>query len=461
MNVEPRGTAPHDEIWERLEMRQALAARDLGTVFRLLQRYGTSQRTIAALTGMSSSEVYEVLRGRRVMAYEVLCRVADGFGVPRGYLGLAYDNDTASWLDQNVVPATDREGWDEGNGHALLAYAAEVTVGTAGQLPSEWSSIPAVPTPVPGYVGQEDIEQAQAVTAELRNLDYRFGGGACREAVVAHTRWVDKLCTLPSKPATATRLRVAAADVHNLAGWTAFDVGLYAVAGRHLALALDSARQAAVPSLTANVLYRAGRVYLHRGRIGESLRFFQLGQLAAQDSGSRRTVAMLCANIAWTYAVMGDEPQARAHLHRAADEFSRGDDADGEPWVQFFDELDILALTGMTQLALAQNTPSSPWASAARENLEQSVARRTADMARSLAFEQGALATACLLERNWEAVEVFGGQALEQARQLRSRRVLDRLQPFGALAAICPDKGPAAEAVRDLGRRIEGAVLVP
>jgi transcriptional regulator with XRE-family HTH domain len=458
MNVEPRGTGPQEEIWELTEMRQALAARDLGNVFRILQRHGTSQRTIAALTGMSSSEVYEVLRGRRVMAYEVLCRVADGFRVPRGYLGLAYDNDTASWLDQNVVPATDLEAEDDGNPNALLAYAAAVTVGTAGELPPEWSSIPAAMTPMPGRIGKEDIEQVEAVTAGLRVLDYRFGGGACREAVVAHARWVDKLCDLPSRPATATRLRVAAADVHNLAGWTAFDVGLYPAASRHLALALDSARRAGVPSLTANVLYRAGRVYLHRGKISEALRFFQLGQLAAQDSGSRRTVAMLCANIAWTYAIMGDVAQARAHLNRAADEFGHGDSADAEPWVQFFGESDIFALTGMTQLALAQSERG--WATAARLSLEKSISRRTPEMARSKAFEQGALASACLLLGDWQAAEAIGDEAFELTRQLRSHRVLDRLRPFGALAVNCADTGPQPDAVRDLGHRIQSAVLV-
>lgn len=459
MNVEPRSPLPADEVWERLDMRRALAARDLGTVFRLLQKHGTSQRTIAALTGMSSSEVYEVLRGRRVMAYEVLCRVADGFGVPRGYLGLAYDTDTATWLDQNLVPAqtrTDHE--DDVRGHALLAYAAEVTVGTAGELSAEWATVPAAATPLPGQVGSSDVEQVEAVTAQLRNLDYRYGGGACRDAVSAHARWVDKLCELPTRPTVDTRLRVAAADVHNLAGWTAFDVGLYNVAGRHLALALDFARQAKVPSLTANVLYRAGRVYLHRKRVSEALRFFQLGQLAAQDSGSRRTVAMLCANIAWTYAEMGDEGQARTHLNRAADEFSRADDAEQEPWVQFFHELDVMALTGVTQLAMARvnDTHAKP----ARQALEASVAARTSGMARSLAFEQGALAMACLLTKDSEAAVVYGDKALKQAQELRSRRVADRLAPLAELASGCPDRGPDGDRVRDLGLRIR-QVAVP
>ena len=71
--------------------RRALAERDIPTVYRLLTQTGISQRQIAQLTGQSQSEVCEVLKGRRVMAYDVLVRIAEGLGVPRGWMGLAYD----------------------------------------------------------------------------------------------------------------------------------------------------------------------------------------------------------------------------------------------------------------------------------------------------------------------------------------------------------------------------------
>src|SRR5947208_16298858 len=95
MNVDPAldsGIPP--AVWEHPVMRAALARRDLAAVYRRLQAAGVSQRRIAALTGQSPSEVYEVLNGRQVMAYDVLARIADGLGIPRGYLGLAYDEST-------------------------------------------------------------------------------------------------------------------------------------------------------------------------------------------------------------------------------------------------------------------------------------------------------------------------------------------------------------------------------
>jgi transcriptional regulator with XRE-family HTH domain len=62
-------------------VRAALAARDIGTLYRLLGRAGVSQRQIAQLTGQSQSEVCEILKGRKVRDVWVLERIADGLGI--------------------------------------------------------------------------------------------------------------------------------------------------------------------------------------------------------------------------------------------------------------------------------------------------------------------------------------------------------------------------------------------
>jgi hypothetical protein len=51
----------------RPDMREALAVRDIGAVYQLLQRYGVPQRRIAALVDQSQSEVSEIIAGRRVV----------------------------------------------------------------------------------------------------------------------------------------------------------------------------------------------------------------------------------------------------------------------------------------------------------------------------------------------------------------------------------------------------------
>lgn len=79
-------------ILNRPELRAALRERNMQLVIRLLQRYGLSQRRIAALLGQQQSEISAILCGRRqVTSYDVLVRIAEGLGVPRGWMGLAYD----------------------------------------------------------------------------------------------------------------------------------------------------------------------------------------------------------------------------------------------------------------------------------------------------------------------------------------------------------------------------------
>jgi len=86
---------PDPGIWEEPEMRAAAAVRDVRAIYREAQHRGYSQQRIAALTGQSQPEVSAILRGRRVTAYDLLVRIAEGLGIPRGYLGLAYTADAA------------------------------------------------------------------------------------------------------------------------------------------------------------------------------------------------------------------------------------------------------------------------------------------------------------------------------------------------------------------------------
>jgi hypothetical protein len=87
-----RAAPPIDpELYRRDDVRRILAERGLGALFRVLKDdVGLTQRTIAELTGMSQSEVSEILSGRRVLSYDVLLRVVEGLGIPRGLMGLGY-----------------------------------------------------------------------------------------------------------------------------------------------------------------------------------------------------------------------------------------------------------------------------------------------------------------------------------------------------------------------------------
>ncbi|MFJ6540480.1 helix-turn-helix domain-containing protein [Streptomyces sp. NPDC091385] len=85
---------PPDWTWERADVRQALRARDMGAVFRHIQKHtGASQARIGVATGMAQGRVNEIINGRReVTRLDVYERIADGLHMPddaRHLLGLA------------------------------------------------------------------------------------------------------------------------------------------------------------------------------------------------------------------------------------------------------------------------------------------------------------------------------------------------------------------------------------
>ena len=417
------------ERWDEPDMRDALSTRDISAVYRLLRKQGISQRQIAASTGQSQSEVSEILKGRQVMAYDVLARIADGLSIPRGYMGLAYDQGT----EVRVSATVDDPGQEEDElvkRRRFLAHAAAVTVGAAvmGKDSGSWMSHPAQ-APAPGHIGMTDVRQVEAATRALRALDHQYGGGFCRDAVVAQLSWGQQMLTASSTDQVRDRLFVALADLHNLAGWTSFDSGLVDAARNHFARGLELAKQGKNDPLVANILYRMGRVYLHQGAHNDALKLFQLGQIAAQESGSELTVAVLCANQAWAYAALGDERQALKLVGRTKDEFSRADKTNPDSWVSFFNEADLYGMIGTVHsvLAVEVDRKHTKYAIPA---LTRAGAGYGEEMSRSKSFNQAALATNHLLEGDIDHGSKVGRYALEIAENLKSARVKDRMIPL-------------------------------
>jgi len=432
------------DAWEKPDMREALSKREISSVYRLLRQHGVSQRQIAAMTGQSQSEVSEILKGRQVMAYDVLTRISDGLGVPRGYMGLAYDEATAIRVVGAAAGAQQAEEDESVKRRRFLAHAAQVTMGAAvlGNESGSWSANPAR-TPAPGRIGMTDVRQVEAATRALRALDYQYGGGFCRDAVVAQLSWGQQMLESNGTELVKSRLFVALADLHSLAGWTSFDTNLMDSARGHFANALELAKQGGSHPLVANVLYRMGRVYLHQNAPNDALKLFQLGQIAAQESGSELAVAVLCANEAWAYAMMGNDAQAAKLLGRTKDEFARADVASAESWVKFFNETDVYAMIGTVHTALAQQNPAHT--KYAIPALTKAVESYDEDMARSKTFMLGALATNHLLDGDIDQGARVGGKALDCAEGIKSARVRDRLKPLQAEAELRRNNTDARE----------------
>ena len=69
-------------------MRAAFARRDIGLVYRILQRtHGFGQFRIGILTGQSQPEISAIINGQKVIAVWPLARIAEGLGYPAGVSG--------------------------------------------------------------------------------------------------------------------------------------------------------------------------------------------------------------------------------------------------------------------------------------------------------------------------------------------------------------------------------------
>ena len=89
------------EFFEDDDVRAALVARDIGTLYRLLQRLGMTQREIAGLTGQSQPEVYEILKGRKVRDVWVLERIMTVSAYPeRGWASATVSRDWTHRLEE-------------------------------------------------------------------------------------------------------------------------------------------------------------------------------------------------------------------------------------------------------------------------------------------------------------------------------------------------------------------------
>ncbi|ASO21826.1 transcriptional regulator with XRE-family HTH domain [Actinoalloteichus hoggarensis] len=437
--------APVDPaVWHEPEMRACLAVRDIGAVYRQLKRRGVSQRRIAGLTGQAQPEISEIMNGRQVMAYDVLSRIADGLGVPRGLMGLAYDGAQAVDLREQTEGDSDMER------RGFLGLVAKAAV--VGLSASELESIRVLPEPGPrpSRVGMQDVANLEATIGFFRAQDDRYGGGSVRSAVTAHLNWADGLLEAAASDVVRTRLQQTLADLHSLAGWVSFDLGSTRQAVRHLANALVLAKDSREHALAAKVLFQMGRVYLHDGEPDNALKVFQLGQMSAQDANSPRAVALLHLNEAWAYAELGNAQQTRVQLTRAAEELTRDTDQDVPSWLAFMSQAEIEGIAGMAYTALSARDRS--FAEAGLEHATRSFDMRAETDARSRTSDLIAIAVNRL-----RAGEVAGGvragaEVLERMSGVRSSRLVDRLGWVQQAAELHAGRSDARDLAEQVSR---------
>ncbi len=291
-------------------MRRILVVRDVAGVFGLLMKLGYTQSRLAELAGMSQSEVCEIVKGRRqVQGYDVLTRIAEGFGIPRGLMGLTYDED-------GDPPETPEEVNEEMKRRALMA-AGSIALFSSPVL-GELLHIPVrphTPTPLPSQLGASDVAAMRSLTESLRTVARTYGG--CADTVTAVANRSMRLMSVPASDEVQAGMGSALANLHTMAGWTCVDSGYHDHARACFATAMELAATAGDSRELASAFWHAGIQMRDAGGWNDALKAFQLGFVGTDDKVS---IAWLHAETAWPYALMGHEDQALTALKRAQEQ---------------------------------------------------------------------------------------------------------------------------------------------
>ncbi|MGH3766836.1 MAG: helix-turn-helix domain-containing protein [Pseudonocardiaceae bacterium] len=310
--------AQHRQLLATGPARRALAQRDITALYRLLTEAGVSQQQIAQLTGQSPPEVSDIRKGRQVMAYDVLVRIANGFDVPRGWMGLAYDADE---VVESAAPAVGEEVVDENmKRRAMFAIATTALLGAPvlGEV-LELPTPPTTPTPLPSRLGASDVTALTELTAQLRAGARTYGGGADVVTTVANRSRC--LMAVPASDPIKSQLRSALADLHTLAGWCCVDSGLHDPARAYFATAMDLAAGAGDGVQVASALWHAGIQMRDAGAYNDGLKACQLGLIklgeAPDAPGAAEAAAWLNMESARVSAAMGHSEAAERSVKAA------------------------------------------------------------------------------------------------------------------------------------------------
>jgi hypothetical protein len=227
----------------------------------------------------------EIIAGRRVVtAYDVWVRIADGVGIPRGWMGLAHaDGNVATYPedDGGIDPEMD----DEMISRRILGISSVALLGEAvleGPVMQSGTSVLGEPGGLQllsgsseslGTLDKHDVAWIKDITNRLWTLDLEHGGAS----IFAAARGVAVQVVGALRNSSPNReLQLAASNLCRVTAWTAFDAGHKRIFWRYHATALDLARAAKDLEAIITMINVAGRAEILSGNHRAAAKLFEL-----------------------------------------------------------------------------------------------------------------------------------------------------------------------------------------
>ena len=436
----PRAPVKEDGFWQRPALRDALESRHFGQVlnaYRYEHRPILTQAKVGRWLGLTQGQVSRVERtAQPTHDLNKLDQWARALRIPQRYLWFQLSQQPAhAYLRPRDAPSLDdgSETGGEDVQRRQLLRAVAAGAASVGSSAFGWFSTQPAPRSGTPAVGMTDVQIVREMTQTFRRLDNRFGGGHARSTVTNYLV-SDVLPLLREgryRDSVRRELSAAVAELNQLTGWMAYDVGDADSGHRHLRNAMHLCQDVGDDALAGEML--AGMS--HQAAFQRSAALATDLARAAKDNAKRAGVPALISESAVMeahgLALVNDAHGCLAALRESEQAFAAAEDRDRPQWLAYFDGAYLAAKFGHCFRDLGRPVEAERFA------------RRSLDMIdgydRGRLFNLVLLASALADQGKVEEACETGLAALRIASDVRSVRTVayltdlsHRLAPFRA-----------------------------
>lgn len=215
-------------------------------------------------------------------------------------------------------------------------------------------------------VSMRDVAAVSTAAKMFMQLDFLYGGGHGRKALRHYFRHevlplLRGSYTEPVKQA----LFAAAAEISQLLGWTAYDIGDHAMAQHYLLGTLKLSQEIDDRVFGSRALVNLSHQANYRGRFDLALSLASAAQDGLHGQATPRALALFTVHEARARASLGDEAGATRALRRAEQHLSRACGVTDPQWLSYVNEAELLGETAHCFRDLRLGRQASEFAQAA------------------------------------------------------------------------------------------------
>jgi transcriptional regulator with XRE-family HTH domain len=291
-------------------------------------------------------------------------------------------------------------------------------------------------------IGPGTVARIARRVQQLRRLDDHAGGGQTHALVLAELSATADLLRGAAYTETVGRLLlVAVAELCQLAGWVAADIGRYGEARRLYLAGVRAGHAGGDEAGAANNLSSLAYLAANVGDPREAAVLARSAYAGARRAATAVTRALLLERVAWSHARADEAAAAERALGQVDDVFASRGPADDPPWVYWLTVDEVAIMAGRVWTELRRPLRAVPI-------LERATAEYGEDTGRETALYLTWLAEALVQARELEQAANVATRALRLARRSDSPRAVGRVEVVRRqLAAFAGT--PAVDAFED------------